>query len=80
MSYSVLRKPGNDVAKPGRLSGDVARVPAATFGTSRGADTADGGSVPNQRIAPPGAGVLINEKRMKAGGEGDRILVRVLLN
>jgi len=44
-------------------------------GTNRwlGGDTADGGGAPNQRIAPPGAGVLTNEKRMKGGGRDPRV-------
>lgn len=68
MSYSVLRKPG-DVAKSGLRRRSRCLVGrATTSGTGHtGGDTADGGSVPNQRIAPPGAGVLTNGKRMKGG-------------
>lgn len=51
------------------LVGPYRRQPVRQpLGRSGDGDTADGGSAPNQRIAPPGAaGVLTNEKRMKGG-------------
>ena len=69
MSYSVLRKPW-DVAKSGlrrRSRRPVGR--ATTSGTGHTVVVTPLTVVvfPNQRIAPLGAGVLTNEKRMKGG-------------
>jgi len=46
----------------------------------RGGDTTDNSSVPNQRIAPLGAGVPTNEKRMKEGATVKKLRTCVLLN